>query len=99
MTWHSLRVYAIRTLIVAALLLLTVYFSDYLSVAFRVPKTRDPFGTVRIQTYYAVRKKNKEIEFMFLEPQDQVCVHSLFPHLGDDPCWYLERHKQRRIDM
>ncbi len=95
---RAVRTYTIRTLIVTALLLLTVYFSDYLSVASRVPQTRS-FGTVQIQAYYAVRKKNKQTEFMFLDPQDQVCVHSLFPHFGDDPCWYLERHKQKRIDM
>lgn len=98
MGWQTIRAFAIRILIVAGLLLLTVYFSDYLSVAWRVPKASS-FGTVQIHPYYAVRKKNNRIEFMVLDPQDQVCVHSLFPHFGDDPCWYLVRHQEKRIDM
>jgi hypothetical protein len=62
-------------------------------------KTRPPFETVRIQRYYAVGLKNKKTEFMFLEPENQVCVHSLFPHLGYSPCWYVGRGKVKRIDI
>jgi hypothetical protein len=28
-----------------------------------------------------------------------VCVHSLFPHAGDLPCWYLKRKFAQPIPM
>jgi hypothetical protein len=26
------------------------------------------------------------------------CVHSLFPHMGYQPCWYLSRHSEQRTN-
>jgi hypothetical protein len=52
-----------------------------------------------VRPYYAVPQKNHKTEFLFDEPQDETCVHSLFPHLGDEPCWYLSTHKDQRIDI
>ena len=89
--------YARNLLLVAILIAAAAYAGDFLSVKF--PGPRDPFGTVQTKPYYAVRKKNKTTEFMFLEPQTEVCVHSLFPHFGDRPCWYVERKNRDRIDM
>jgi len=54
---------------------------------------------VKIQRYYAVGLKSRKTEFMFLEPENQVCVHSLFPHFGYSPCWYLSRRNVKRIDI
>ncbi len=76
-----------------------VYICDDASVRYRIPKTRNPFGVVRVQRYYSVTKKNGKPDFYFEPPQDQVCVRSLFPHLGYSPCWYLNRKKVQRIDM
>jgi len=88
-----------RILLVAFLSLFIVYLGDYLSVRCRIPQTRNPFGTVKVRRYYAVGMKNRKTEFMFLEPENQVCVHSLFPHFGDSPCWYLSRRNVKRIDI
>ena len=88
-----------RWLITACLLLSVVYVGDYLSVRFRIPRSREPFGTVQIQRYYAVKQKDGKIEFMFDPPENQVCVRSLFPHLGSTPCWYLSRRTTQRINM
>jgi hypothetical protein len=93
------RDYMRRILFITLLALLILYLGDYLSVRYRIPKTRNPFGTVKIQRYYAVGLKNRKTEFMFLEPENQVCVHSLFPHFGYSPCWYLSRKKVKRIDL
>ena len=30
---------------------------------------------------------------------ERPCVHSLFPHLGLSPCWYLKRNSQKPIPM
>jgi hypothetical protein len=29
----------------------------------------------------------------------KTCVHSLFPHSGDPPCWFLIRHAEQRTDI
>jgi hypothetical protein len=52
-----------------------------------------------IQRYYAVPQKGGKIEFLSADPQQQTCTHSLFPQMGDPPCWYLARHTDQRIDM
>ncbi|MBV9765084.1 MAG: hypothetical protein JOZ48_09595 [Acidobacteriaceae bacterium] len=88
-----------RTLIVAVFLISAVYVCDYLVLRFRIATNRNPYGTVKIQPYYAVPQKDGKTQFLFDDPQDQTCVHSLFPHVSDDPCWYLSRNKEKRIDM
>ena len=88
-----------RILMAAVLSLLILYVGDYLSLRYRIPKGRPQFGVVKVQRYYAVGLKSGKTEFMFLAPKNQTCVHSLFPHFGDSPCWYLSRKSVQRIDM
>ncbi|HEX4807988.1 MAG TPA: hypothetical protein VH325_03615 [Bryobacteraceae bacterium] len=88
----------LRALLFLATTLLVVWICDYLSVRFKFPN-KQPFGTVSVRTYYAVPQKDGKTQFLFDPPQAQDCVHSLFPHAGAEPCWYLSSHKQRRIDM
>lgn len=88
-----------RTLVIVVLSLFILYLGDYLSVRYRIPKGRDQFGVVKIRRYYAVTLKNRKTEFMFLPPENQVCVHSLFPHFNLSPCWYLSRRNVKRIDL
>lgn len=88
-----------RTLLGALLLLVLIYAGDFLLLRFRIATNRGPFGTVTVRPYYAVPQKNHKTEFLFDDPQDETCVHSLFPHLGDEPCWYLSTHKDQRIDI
>jgi hypothetical protein len=89
---------AIRRWTLRALLLVAfVYAGDYLAVRF--PGSRSPFGTVSVQPYYAIHLKDKKTEFNFdVPPENKVCVHSLFPHMGYAPCWYASRETQKRID-
>jgi hypothetical protein len=86
-----------RFLIAALGCLAAVYAADDLYVRYRISKNRQPFGTVTIQRYDAISEKSKT-EFVFEEPINQTCVHSLFPHLGYQPCWYLARHNEQRIN-
>lgn len=76
-----------------------LYVCDYLLLRFRIATNRQPYGTVTVRPYYAVPQKDHKTEFLFDDPQDETCVQSLFPHLGDSPCWYLNRNKNKRIDM
>jgi hypothetical protein len=81
------------------LLCIGLYVCDYLSVRYRITKSRDPFGVVKIRRYLAIPLKNGKTEFAFQEPETQVCVNSLFPHMGYNPCWYVKRNNVKRIDM
>ena len=84
---------------IAVLLFLVVYAGDYLSLRYKIPKGRDPFSNVTIQPYYAIHEKNGRTEYDFAQPETQVCIHSLFPHFGYSPCWYVNRHTDKRIDI
>lgn len=88
-----------RILLIISLMLSLLYAGDYLSAKYRIPKNRDPFETVEVRRYYAVGMKDKRTEFMFLTPESQVCVRSLFPHFGYNPCWYVRRHRVKEIDL
>ena len=81
-----------RILVAAVLGVCVLYGGDYLAA-------RRPLGTVRVEPYYAIPQKDGKTEFDFLEPQNQACVQSLLPHLGYKPCWYVDGHKRKRIDM
>jgi hypothetical protein len=92
-----------RTFFIAALsllaLLLALYSGDYLVLRYRIVRKREPFGTVTVYRYYAIQKKANKTEYVFLDSQSETCVHALFPHLGDLPCWYLNGHTERQIDI
>ena len=87
-----------RVIIAVLLLAAALYICDYASIRYRLSKNHSRLGTVQIQRYYAVREKDRKTEFMFTEPEPQTCVHSLFPHLGYRPCWYVGRRNVKRID-
>ena len=84
-----------RPVLIAILVSLVVlYLADYLALRLR----RQPLGSVTIQRYDAIAQKNGKTEFDFEDPITQTCVHSLFPHMASQPCWYLSRHSEQRIN-
>jgi hypothetical protein len=88
----------LRVLTIVLVLLAVVYLGDDLSLRFRIPPSRELLGTVTIQRYDAIAEKNNKTEFDFENPITVTCVHSLFPHMGYQPCWYLSRHSEQRIN-
>jgi hypothetical protein len=99
-TGRDLLARLLKRLIVSIVLgLALLYVGDYAVIRYRVAANKNPYGTVTVQPYYAVPRKDHKTEFLFDDPQDQTCIHSIFPHFGDSPCWYLNRNKQKRIDM
>ena len=94
----------LRRLFLAAMLAVlgsgAIAFSlDYAVFRIRAATDRNAYGTVRVNHYYAVLQKNGKTQFIFDPPQDQTCVHTLFPHAGSLPCWYLTRHPDQRTDI
>jgi len=92
------RIFLLSVLVLCALLAL-VYAGDYLSLRYRIPHHREQFGKVTVRSYYAIEKKANKIEFDYAGTEDDTCVHSIFPHFGYSPCWYLSRHTEKRIDL
>jgi hypothetical protein len=93
-----------RGLAATVLLAALIYAGDYLFLRFRLvyPKAGDAFGTVQMERLYAIPQKNGKIEYEFDARQPEVttpCVHSLFAHMGNRPCWYLQRNSQKPIPM
>lgn len=83
----------------AALLFALFYVGDYVSLRYRIPGHREQFGSVEVRRYYAVPLKNRKTEYMFDQPAPVRCVHSIFGHFGDPPCWYLARHRRQEIKV
>ena len=91
--------FVLRMLFGSVFVLCVAYLSDFLLLRWKYFGKHNPTGTVIVKTYFAVPRKDGRTEFMFNDPQEQTCVHSLFPHSGLSPCWYLSRHQEKRIDM
>jgi hypothetical protein len=76
-----------------------LYAADDLCFYYRIPRNRETLGRVEVHRYYALHKSRTKTNFVFAEPENQVCVRALFPHSGHPPCWYLSRHSEQRIDF
>lgn len=93
-----------RGVISLIVLLALVYAGDYLRVRWKMAHANsgDAFGTVQMERLYAIPQKNGKVEYEFDAVQPEVttpCVHALFPHMGETPCWYLQRNSQKPIPM
>ncbi|MGC1617998.1 MAG: hypothetical protein WA765_05865 [Candidatus Acidiferrum sp.] len=99
-----LRTLVQRVLIALVLAAALLYVGDYISVRVRMlhPKPNDPFETVTALRVLAIGEKGGKTEYALDQVQPEqtaVCVHSLFSHAGDPPCWYLKRKFAQPIPM
>jgi hypothetical protein len=93
-----------RVLIVVVLALGVLFTGDYLSVRIRAihPKPTDPFESLKSLRVLAIPEKNGKTEYEVdaLNPEQTVtCIHSLFPHYGYSPCWYVKPRINQPIPM
>ncbi len=95
----------ISRIIYAPLLLLAVaYGYDYASVRHRISENKpgDPFDVVTYPHLLAIPQKGNKVEYELdaRSPMESVpCVHSLFPHDGYTPCWYVRRRAKTPTQM
>lgn len=89
---------ALKCLAGAVALIILFYLGEDLCLRVPIPRSRNPYGTVQIKSMYAIPEKNQKTEFILADPQTATCVHSVLPHLGYSPCWYLERKKLQQIN-
>jgi hypothetical protein len=93
-----------RILIIVLSLVILLYGGDYLSLRLRMlhPKPADPFETFTSLRILAIPEKNGKTEYEtdIQNPQQTItCVHSLFPHAGYSPCWYIKPKLNQPIPM
>jgi len=98
-TGPSLRRIVLRSFLAGVGLLGIAYAADSGVFRYRLAAKRQPFGSVTVDHYYSVHHKDGKDELIFDPPVQKTCVHSLFPHSGDPPCWFLIRHAEQRTDM
>ncbi|MHB8381252.1 MAG: hypothetical protein ACYDC3_02760 [Candidatus Binataceae bacterium] len=97
--WLARAAKAGRVLIGLLMVIGVLYLIDDLSIRYKIPAAREAFGSVRINKFLAVPLKSGKTQYILSGSENQVCLNSPFPHLGREPCWYLERHKDRRTDL
>jgi hypothetical protein len=100
----SASIFAKRVPIGVVIALGLLYAGDYAYVRFRMlhPKPADPFESIKTLRVLAIPEKNGKTEYEVdaLNPEQTViCVHSLFPHSGYSPCWYVKPRINQPIPM
>jgi hypothetical protein len=50
------------------------------------------YDSVQVNQILLIPLKNHKMEADAQSTADQPCARSIFPHGGDDPCWWLRRH-------
>ena len=81
-----------------------VYASDYFYLRIRMfhRTPTDPFESLTRTRVLAIPQKSGKFDYQIDETQPvetPTCVHSLFPHWGDQPCWYLKPRLNQPIPV
>jgi len=50
-----------------------------------------PTSTVSVSQFMSIPLKGQKIEYDYLGRAQMPCSESLYPHGGQQPCWYLRR--------
>jgi hypothetical protein len=80
------------------------FVCDYAYFRLRMmhPRPGSPLETFTAPRLYAIAEKGRKVAYEMdaLNPEQTLtCVHSLFPHAGYSPCWYLIPKSQKPIPM
>jgi hypothetical protein len=58
-----------------------------------------PQSSVTVSQFMSIPLKGQKTEFDFLGTSNVACDVALFPHGGEEPCWYLSRHPNQWEDV
>lgn len=99
-----MRRYLLRSLYALIAIFALVYGYDYASVRRRMSanKQGDPIDVVTYPHLLAIPEKGNKVEYALdaqTPMESQTCVHSLFPHFGYSPCWYVLRQAKTPTQM
>ncbi len=93
-----------RFIYAVILLFALAYGYDYASVRRRMSaqKQGDPFDVITYPHLLEIPQKGNKVDYE-LEAnspmESESCVHSLFPHFGYTPCWYVQRRAKTPTQM
>jgi hypothetical protein len=81
-----------------------LYLADFswYQLRLHVPQLGAANGSVHRIRLLAVPIKNNKVDYQLdtVKPEEDLpCSHSLFPHGGARPCWYVTRHANDPIPM
>jgi hypothetical protein len=90
-----------KAAVVLIVAFLVTYIGDYISLRYRIskPTPNNPFESVKLDRFYAITQKNGREDYEPADSQTVTCVHSIFPHSGFNPCWYVVRQNGKPIPM
>ena len=99
MSWTRI---AKRTVAALAIAFAAVYAGDFVYLRLRMlhPTTTNPFESMTRTRVLAIPQKSGKFDYQIdqVQPVETItCVHSLLPHYGDQPCWYLKPHLNQPI--
>jgi hypothetical protein len=78
----------VRGLAVCAALLLVAFAADWAVYAVR----GSPQSSVSVSQFMSVPLKGQKTEYDYLGSANVSCDVAIFPHGGEEPCWYVRRH-------
>ena len=73
------------------------YLGDSLYIRYKVTGANAAAALGNVRFYYATKLKNGKFTVYQDTPQNEVCVHALFPHYGYNPCWFASRKTVRVV--
>lgn len=80
-------------------LALVMFLGDLAWLEVRTGRHQNVYDTVTVEVVDQIPQKGNKAEYVPEPPQPQTCVRSLFPHSGNEPCWYLRRHTQQQVNF
>ena len=99
-----LRLFAKRVLGGLVLGLIVAFVCDYVYFRIRMihPQPSNPLEKFTSPRLYAIAVKGGKVVYELDEQNPQqtwICSHSLFPHAGYSPCWYIKPKSRQPIPM
>jgi len=103
-TLSTASIFAKRSLLVVLAALAIVYCGDYAWFRIRMlhAKPSDPLESIKALRLLAIPEKSGKTSYEIdqVNPEQTItCVHSLFPHGGFSPCWYVKPRIDQPIPM
>ncbi len=72
-----------------------VYAIDTATLFARGKDNPQLYSDVAVDQVFTSTNKWKEVEWSRGTAVTERCVYALFPHFGNRPCWYVQRHTMR----
>jgi hypothetical protein len=85
-----------QVLLILVGVLAVSYVCDWIVVRMKMGGAH-PTALGEVSVYYSTELKSGKMDVYYHDPVNQTCVHSLFPHFGYSPCWYLSKHNVQVI--